>query len=63
MMLAQDPITRPEQLEADRRYHVWYLLPSRDVFIKFDADKRGLFLRFVNQPPVEWLHVTMIRRA
>lgn len=73
--MKDDRITHPEQLDNGTRYHVWYSIPVvksktgvavgtfTDVFREFKADKTGFFLHFYEQPKVDWLQVTAIRKA
>lgn len=68
-------ISSPEHLKDGTSYDVWYSMPSHkansgraskaftDVFTKLTGDKSGLFLNFVQQPPLRWLYVTCIKET
>lgn len=68
-------ISSPEHLENGKSYDVWYSMPTpkthsgkaskefTDVFTKLTGDKSGLFLNFVEQPPLRWLYVTCIKET
>lgn len=72
--MKSDRISSPEHLENGQRYHVWFSIPYHrsasgvasgvfsDVFKELTGSKDGLFLNFYERAPINWLHITAIRK-